>query len=296
MNPIAILRDSVRITFRAGPAWVLAFLLCLVMIPALLLAGGLGAILSYGMMPTQESPLAVLDLPLPDFSTTDWLLFLGLTLCMLTVLSLLTWAVQAAMIRAADAAADGKRLTVLGALHLGRRRWVSLLKLAFSFGLIIQALGIFPALLSVFLRENTAWGSAVAPLVQTFLSPFNLVLGVLVFLLMMSIALEDSRPKAAFRRIGTLIRSGWWGFLIAYAVQAVLALMIACLFAFILAVVGFLFLVAWLSGSPAGAVIGGLICLLASPVGLALLAFVLVFSTVFFTLTYRAAAEANPSA
>jgi hypothetical protein len=300
MNPFQILRDSIRITFRAWAPWILAFLLYLVMVPALILAGGMGAVASYGILPARENPLNALNLPLPDFSTLDWVLFLATSLMLLTISSLLSWAIQAAMIRAADSAADGKPISVVAALRLGKDRWMSLLKLAFTFGLVIQAMGILPALLSVVLRENTAWGSAVLPLVQTFLSPINLILGVLVFLLMMSVALEGSRPKTAFRRVGELVRSGWWGFLLAYILQAILALAIAFIFAFILTVALILFIAAGLSHSTTGTVLGVAICVLASPVGLALLTFIMVFSTVYFTLTYRSAAaeaarrNANP--
>jgi hypothetical protein len=300
MNPLTILRDSFRITFRSWAPWVLAFLLYLVMIPALIMAGGMGAVASYGILPARDNLLKTLNLPLPVFSTLEWVLFLTVTLVLLTITSLLAWAIQAAMIRAANAAADGKPVSVLAALRLGKDRWVSLLKLAFTFGLVIQAMGILPALLAIVLRENTAWGSAVLPLIQTFLSPINLVLGVLVFLLMMSVALEDSRPKTAFRRVGELVRSGWWGFLLAYVFQAILALLVAFIIAFILAVVLILFAAAWLSNSAAGTVLAVAICVLASPVGLALLTFVMVFSTVYFTITYRAAAaeasgrNANP--
>ena len=301
MNPFKILRESIRITFRAWAPWILAFLLCLVMIPALILAGGIGAAASYGILPEQDNPLNALNPPWADFSGLEWALFLFLSLILLTVFSLLSWAIQAAMIRAADAAAEGKTVSVRSALRLGRDRWMSLLKLAFTFGLVIQAMGILPALLAIILRENTAWGSAVMPLVQTFLSPINLVLGVLVFLLMMSVALEDSRPRTALRRVGELVRSGWWGFLLAYILQAILALTIALIFAFILAVALILFTASWLSNSAGGTVLAVAICILASPIGMALLTFVLVFSTAYFTLTYRAAsAEAagripNPS-
>ncbi len=292
MNPYAILRDSFRITYRTGALWALAFLLYLVMIPALVFAGGLGAVTSYLMLPAQENLLTDFKFPFQNLSTLEWVLFFAVSLCLLIVTSFLAWGVQAAMIRGADAAADGKPVSVMGSLRLGRQRWGSLLKLAFTFGLVIQALGILPALLALILRENTAWGSAVIPLLQTILSPFNTILGILVFLLMMSVALEDVRPKMAFRRIWTLIRSGWWGFLIAYMLQVFLALAIAFLFAFILAVVVFIVLLAWTSQSTVEAVIAGAICLLSTPVGLALLTFVLVFSTVYFTLTYRAAAFA----
>jgi hypothetical protein len=301
MNPLHILRDSIRITFRAWALWILAFLLYLVMIPALILAGGMGAAASYGILPAQDNPLNALNLSWPVFSTLEWALFFVISLILLTASSLLSWAIQAAMIRAADAAADGKPLSALNALKLGKDRWLSLLKLALTFGLIIQAMGILPALIAIFLRENTAWGSAAMPLVQTFLSPINLVLGVLVFLLMMSVALEDARPRRAFRRVGEIVRSGWWGFLLAYLLQGVLALVIAFIFAIVLAMVLILFTAAWLSNSTAGTVLAVAICVLASPIGLALLTFVMVFSTVYFTLTYRgAAAEAagrvpNPS-
>ena len=292
INPLAILRDSFRIACRTGALWALAFLLYLVMIPALVLAGGLGAVTSYLMLPAQENRIFDLPIPFQNPSTVEWALFFAVSLGLLVVTSFLAWGVQAAMIRGADAAADGKPVSIKDSLRLGRRRWASLLKLAFTFGLVIQALGILPALIALILRENAAWGSAVIPLLQTILSPFNTILGILVFLVMMSIALEDVRPKMAFRRIWSLIRPGWWGFLLAYLIQVFLALAIALIFAFIMAVFLFISIIAWSSQSAVGAVIAGAICLLSSPVGLALLTFVLVFSTVYFTLTYRAAAQA----
>jgi len=300
MNPFLILRASLRITFRAGTPWVLALLLYLVMIPALILAGGLGAAASYGMLPSGQNPLGNIQLPFLDFSTVEWVLFLLVSLILLTGTALLAWVVQAAMIRAVDASADGRPISVLEALTLGRDRWWSLLKLALTFGLVIQTLGVLPAMMAILLRDTPASSSAVMPLVQTFLSPFNAILGILVFLLMMSIALEDARPRKAIRRVGELVRKGWWGFLLAYIVQAILALAVAFVFAIILAVVMILFTMAILSNSPAGTVIGIVICVLASPVGLALMTLVMVFSTVYFTLTYRAAAaeatgrEAHP--
>jgi hypothetical protein len=292
MNPYVLLRDSFRITYRTGALWALAFLLYLVMIPALVLAGGLGAVTSYLMLPGRENLLIGFQFPFQNLSMLEWVLFFAVSLFLLVVSSFLAWGVQAAMIRGADAAADGKPVSVKDSLRLGRQRWGSLLKLAFTFGLVIQALGILPALLALILRENTVWGTAVVPLLQTILSPFNTILGILVFLLMMSVALEDVRPKMAFRRIWGLVRSGWWGFLIAYILQVFLALAMAFVSAFILAVVVFLLLLAWSSQSAVEAVMAGAICVLSSPVGLALLTFVLVFSTVYFTLTYRAAADA----
>jgi hypothetical protein len=293
MNPYVLLRESFRITVRTGTLWVLAFLLYLVMIPALILAGGMSALTSLLVFPAEENLPVRFSLPIPQMSAAEWVLFFAVSFILLIVTSFLSWVVQAAMIRGADAAADGRPVSAVDALRLGRGRWGSLLRLAFTFGLAIQALGILPALIALILRRDAAWESAVVPLVQTFLSPFNTVLGVLVFLLMMSIALEDVRPRAAFTRLWTLIRSGWWGFLLAYILQAILALAVAFVFAGILAVVVFILLMAYVSRSAVEAALAGAICLFSAPVGLAALTFILVFSTAYFTLTYRTAAGAT---
>jgi hypothetical protein len=290
LNPFAILSRSLRLSIRTWQLWVLALLLYLVMIPALVLAGGLGVLSFYWLMPSAGdglagAPLAAVELPL-----WEGIAFIVVGFLLLVLASVLSWAVQAAMIRAAGFAADGRAASLRESLALGRQRWVSLVKLAFSFGLIIQALGVLPALLALLLRENTGWVSFGLPLVETFLSPFNIVLGVLVFLVMMSIALEDMRPRLAIRRVAALFRAGWWGFLLAYVIQAGLALAIAFVFAFILLIVVVIFGLGILGQSAVPTLIAGAICLLATPVGLALLTFVLVFSTVYFTLTYRAAA------
>lgn len=297
MNPLALLRESLRLSIGTWRLWVLVLLLYLVMIPALALAGGLGVLSFYWLMPDYGGA-ASLPIPQISFSLGSGILLILIGFVLLVLTSVLSWAVQAAMIRAAGAAADGRRQPLRESLSLGRQRWISLLKLAFTFGLIIQALGVLPALLTFLLRDNSGWAAFGLPLVQTFLSPFNIVLGVLVFLLMMSIALEDMRPRPAFRRVAALFRSGWWGFLLAYVFQAVLALAVAFLFALVLVVVAFVFGLGILSQSTVSMLIGGAICLFSGPAGLALLTFVLVFSTVYFTLTYRAAAgqaDAPPS-
>jgi hypothetical protein len=242
------------------------------------------------MMSGKESSPEGFFLPLQNISTGGWVLYVFVTLILLTVSSLLTWAVQAAMIRAADSAADGKPVAVIDSLRLGRQRWGSLAKLALTFGLAIQALGILPPLLALVAREKTPWGVALTQLVQAFLTPVSVILGIMIYLLTMSIALEDIRPKMAIGRIWQLVRSGWWGFLLAYVFQAILALAAAFVFAVILAVVLLILMLGLLNQSTLEIILAGAICLISSPAGLLLLIFIMVFSTVFFTLTYRAAA------
>jgi hypothetical protein len=296
IHPLQIIRDSVRISLRTPGLWAIALLLLLVMVPAFVLSGGFGVVTFYMMMSGKGGPTIGFRAPAPDLSAGGWALYIVLTLILLTASSLLTYAVQAAMIRAASAAADGTPVSILAALRLGGQRWASLIKLGLTFGLVIQGLGILPALIALSMQQNAVWGAGLMQAAQSFLAPVNFILGVMVFLLMMSIALEDVRPKTAFRRMREVVRSGWWGFLIAYVLQAVLALAIAFIFAVVIAIVAFMLLLAWASRSYTEAVIAGAICLLSTPVGLALLTFILVFSTVFFTLTYRAAAAAAGAA
>jgi hypothetical protein len=296
MDPIRILRESIRITLRSGPLWILVVLLCLVMIPAFLLSGGFGAATLYLMMPGMgfDSPDALL--PLRSLSAGAWAVYILLTLILLILFSLLSWAVQAAMIRGADAAADGRPLSVAGALRLGRQRWVSLAKLAVTFGLVIQAIGILPPLLTLAAGEGSSWGAALAQMSQSVLMPLSIVLGIAVFLMTMSIALEDVRPRMAFGRVWRLLRAGWWGFLLAYVLQGILALAVALAFGVVLGVAVLVLLLGTLMDSTAEIVLAAAICLIASPLGILALIFILVFSTVFFTLTYRAAAAAAAAA
>lgn len=291
MNPLHTIRESIRITLHSGSMWILVFLLYLVMIPAFILSGGFGAVTLYLMMPGMGLAMPDFLLPLQDLSAAGWAAYFLISLFLLTFSSLLSWAIQAAMIRAADAAADGNRLSFRGAMRLGGQRWISLAKLAVTFGLIIQAAGIAPPMLALAAGENSTWGAALVQTSQTVLLPLNTVLGILVFLLTMSVALEDVRPRIALRRIVRLIRAGWWGFLLAYILQGVLAVAVAITFAVILAIAAFLLMLGILSDSVIESVLAGAVCVFAAPVGIGALTFVLVFSTVFFTLAYREAAR-----
>jgi hypothetical protein len=288
MNPIEIFRNSLRISLRTRALWVLALLFLCSVLPAFLLAGGFGVVTGFLLLPAEASDAWSVLSPLRYLPAAGWIAYIVVTLALLTAASLLSWAVQAAMIRAADAAADGRAVSVRASLQLGKQRWQSLAKLAFTFGLLIQALGFLPVLLALLLAKGTLWGMTVMQLTQTVLAPVSTVLGIGIFLLTMSIALEDVRPRVAAGRVWKLIRSGWWGFLLAYVVQIALALSIAFVFAGLIAVVLFIFISGWYFHSSLEYVIGLAICVFSSPVGLVLIIFALVFSTVLFTLTYRA--------
>ncbi len=292
LNPIGIFRSSLRITLHTWQLWVLTLILYCTLLPAFLLAAGFGAATAYLTTPAQFSRIGVASPP-PNLPAAGWIVYILLTLLVLTATTLLSWAIQAAMIRASDAATDGAPVSIRASLQLGKQRWQSLAKLAFTFGLIIQALGILPLVLVLALAGTTAGGAGAYSLLQTVLLPISTILGIFLFLLTMSIALEDVRPRMAAQRIWKVIRSGWWGFLLAYVLQGMLALAFVLSFGFLLAIAAILFLSGSLLHSTLEYVLGAAICVFFSPVGLALLTFIMVFSTVFYTQIYRAAARAS---
>ena len=291
LDPIGIFRSSLHITLRTGQLWVLTLLLYCALLPAFLLAAGFGAVTAYLSAPAQFSRAAGVSTPIPHLPVAGWIAYILVTLVVLTATTLLSWAIQAAMIRASDTASDGAPVSIRASLQLGKQRWQSLAKLAFTFGLIIQALGILPLVLVLALAGNPAGGAGAYSLLQTVLLPVSTVLGIVLFLLTMSIALEDVRPRMAMQRIWSVIRSGWWGFLLAYVLQGILALAFVLSFGFLLAIAVILFLSGSLLHSNLEYVLGAAICLFFSPVGLVLLTFIMVFSTVFYTQIYRAAAR-----
>jgi hypothetical protein len=293
LDPIGIFRSSLRITLHAGRLWVLTLLLYCTLLPAFLLAAGFGAATAYLSSPAQFSPVAGVTSPLPHIPAAGWIAYILLTLVVLTGTTLLSWAIQAAMIRASDAASDGLPVSIRASLQLGSQRWQSLAKLALTFGLIIQALGILPLVVLLALAGTPVGGAGAYSLLQTVLLPVTTVLGIFLFLLTMSIALEDVRPRMAVQRIWKVIRSGWWGFLLAYVLQGILALAFVLSFGFLLAIAVILFLLGGLLHSTLEYVLGGAICVFFSPVGLALLTFIMVFSTVFYTQIYRSAAKSG---
>jgi hypothetical protein len=291
MDPIGLIRSSARITFRTPQLWALTLLLYCTVLPAFLLAAGFGAATAVLTAPSMVSGAVEINSPLPHLFLGGWIAYILVTLVVLTATSMLSWAIQAAMVRASDAAAEGGPVSIRASLRLGKQRWQSLAKLALTFGVAIQALGILPLVVMLAVAGYGVERATMLSLLQTVLLPVTTVLGILLFLLTMSIALEDVRPRAAIQRVWKLMRGSWWGFVLAYLLQVILALGLVLLFVFLIAIAAILFISGYLLHSSLEYLIGGAVCVFSSPVGLFCLTFVMVFSTVFFTQIYRAAAK-----
>jgi hypothetical protein len=108
---------------------------------------------------------------------------------------------------------------------------------------------------------------------------------------MMSVALEDFKPGAAFKRGWKVFSAGWWAFVFVFGIAFVLSLlgsMIVTATALALLVPGLMLLAV---STPLGAialVIGGL---LLTPLAVFLSIFIAVFTLVLYTLAYREAAR-----
>jgi hypothetical protein len=291
IDPIALIRSSLRIALRTPALWMLTLLLYCALLPAFLLAGGFGAATAYFIAPSQAFGAANVNSPLLRLPIGGWIAYILVTLLVLTTTTLFSWAIQAALIRGSDAAAAGQAVSIRASLQLGKQRWQSLTKLALTFGVIIQALGILPLVLVIAFSGGDAGRAGMLSLAQTVLLPVDTVLGILLFLLTMSIALEDVRPRAAMQRVWKLMRGSWWGFLLAYLLQILLAMAFIIPFAFLLTIAIFLALSGLFLQSSLEYILAGAICVFSSPVALAFLTFIMVFSTVFFTQIYRAAAK-----
>jgi hypothetical protein len=106
------------------------------------------------------------------------------------------------------------------ALRLGRARAINIVKLSAAFGVIAAVIGIGPSLALILLGDKSPPGVSLIHLAQTGLSPVTMALNFVVLLAIMSIALEDFTPRAAFGRAGSVLRSGWWAFLVVIGLTA----------------------------------------------------------------------------
>jgi hypothetical protein len=286
-----LLRESWRITWRNRGLWLLTLLMFVAFLPASALSGAFGGVAALVTLPMSD-PLPRWMIQLRDMPVWAWLLITAAALIVLVICTAMSWLLQAAAMRGAAMAAERGTFALGEALRLGRRRALNLLTLSFTFGLLIIALGLLPPLALILLAGRFAFGVQLMQLAQTGLAPLNVALGVVLLLVMMSVALEDVGPGKAFGRAWRVFRSGWWGFALALGIAllasfalALLSLPVAVLL--IVVAVGLSLL-----NSPAILVVALLLaCGVFGPIGLFLMLFTAVYTLVLYTLTYRGAAR-----
>lgn len=254
-----------------------------VFVPTLILTGGISGatvLLSQDILINQFELVSRLD----HLSSQTWLFILSAALLLLVLSTASSWVLQAAAMRASIMAADGAPVSLRGVLSLGRQRFGNILKLSLVFGFVLAVLALLPALLDIIFRGSPA-GSYISNATHIGLLPLNTILGVVVLLVLMSVALEEVTPAASFRRSWRVFKTGWWGFLLVMAATLVLSAIPVV----ILAPLVFIGMVALVVES--GWLLLLAAALILTPLSLAASLFSAVFTLVMYTLIYRASAR-----
>lgn len=285
MNIGEVVRTSWRITWRSWQLWLLGLLLFIVFLPAGTLASGFGVVSALLVLPW-AGPQPGWLIQLRRVPGPAWLGIAAVALIVLVGTSAIAWLLQAASIRGAALAAEHGTFRLSDALRLGRQRVVSLLKLSLTFGALVALLGLLPPLAAVLLQDRPGAGTTLLQAMQTFLAPLNLVLGLALLLVMMSIAVEDLRPRAAFQRAWLVFRSSWWGFVLVLGLSAAPVVVVAILLIPLGVVLALTFV------SDFGWALAAMCALAISPLILGVILFTSVFTLVVYTLIYRAASAA----
>lgn len=285
MNIGEILRNTWRLTWRLWQLWVLMLLLLIVFTPSIVLAAGFGG-LAGALLTPLPGPMPGVD-QLRQLPAWLWIIAAVVILAVLVVTTALSWMLQAAAMRGAALAMERGSFSLGEALTLGRQRVSSLLKLSLTFGALIAALGILPPLIVILLADQSSFGLQWLQTFQALLTPVNTVLSIVLLLVMMSVALENLRPRQAFRRAWRIFRLGWWGFLLVYGISFVPAVIVVLL---LLPVIILLVMSLTLAPDllPLLALATGVFC---SPILLILILFISVFTLILYTLTYQSAAR-----
>jgi hypothetical protein len=287
MNVGQILRDSWRITIHNWPLWLLTAGLAITFVPAFTLGGALG-----GMA-------AVVTLPARGFEP-EWLARLRMlpawqivagwaaALMVMVLTGALAYLLQAAVIRGAALAAEHGRVSLGAALHLGWRRVLNILGLSLTLGTVILVLGLLPWLGVILVNQHLGpAGASLLHVVQALSSPVSPALGMALFLMLMAFAVEDVRPRAAPGRAWAVFRKGWWAFLLVVGLSLALAIPVVVLALPVALIVPLAFVANRVLGALVGLLCGGG----AGLIGAAYLILTFVFTTVLYTLVYRAAAR-----
>ncbi len=285
----AILKSTFRITFTAYPLWILNFMLIIAFVPALALAGVLGGV---SAVMAFESPTAFTpswQRALRDLPFYVWLIIGAVAWIALVITTAISWILQASSMHGTSIAADKGSVSFKEALSLGKQRVMSLLTLSVIFGMIIGGLSLSPPLIALFFRGSL--GVGFESFLQTALAPINFVLGIVLLLAMMSIALEDLKPGAAFKRGFSVFKTGWWAFIFVIATSGIVGGGVALVAAVLIGIPVFVGILIMIASPPIGIIVIVVGLIIVGVIVLVLMILTAVFTIVLYTLTYKEASR-----
>lgn len=287
MKFLELARQSLRITLGHWRLWALAAAMSFSFIPALLIGAAFGSLAAVLTLPVQGS-LAALSAPLRQISPGTWLVLAALSLIVMVVSTAISCAMQAAAMRAAAAAAAGHPLGLRGSLRLGRRRFINILKVSLLYGVLIAAIALLPPLLLLVVPDD-GFVAAASNTLGTTLAPLNSILGIIILLVLISIALEDVGAEAAAGRTWTVFKNAWKEFVAVTSITVVTGIVQTLMLApfLVLLVLALLAQQGWAVVLLCGAVSIPLVLLVWLGTG--------VYALVLYTLVYQAAAQRAPA-
>lgn len=282
-----LLRESWRITRTSPALWLISLILFVAFVPAGLLSGGLAGLAAALTLPLSGEAAGWLA-AVRAWPAGAWVAAWVVAVAVLVATSALTYLAQAALIHGAAAAAErGGPAAWADCLRLGAPRVRRLLALSLTVGAAIAVLSLAPVGLRVWLTQTGMTGGALwVEAGNSVLATVVSAAGLVFFLVVLAIAVEDVRTRQAPGRAWAVFRQGWWAFLLVAALSAAPVFVGLGLLAPVaaLAVVTVFF-------PEAGGVFLGLYGLLALPAFLGVLLFGSVFGTTLYALVYRAAAQ-----
>jgi hypothetical protein len=283
MNIGEIFRESWRITTRCWKLWLLMLVVFFAFVPTLVLTGGItgaATLLSQDLFGFQTEFLPVFG----SLSPMEWILILLAVLVLVMVSAAVSWIFQAAAMRASIMAAEGSPISMKNALGLGHGRFIHILKLSVMFGFVLAFLGLMPVVPDLLL-EGTSFEAIFKGAAQISMLPVNTILGLVVLLVLMSVALEEVTPRRSFGRAWQVFKKGWWGFLFVMAATLALSILPVLLLVplLFLAIIALVLETGWMLFLAATLVL--------APLSLGVSLFSAVFTLVMYTLIYRSAAK-----
>jgi hypothetical protein len=284
MNPIEIFKDSLNVSLRTWRLWVLGVCAYAVALPAGLwgLVFGLG--ISAKQNPEMAQSASWMQF-LAAMPVWGWILAFVLMVVLMLLLQYANSIFSVAMMRMVVDVEEGRPAAMRQSLKLGSKRWVGIAQLMLTLGAIIVLITSLPLLVGVLSAQVSPLGVLAMQVVQLIGLPFTLVLSILLLVVLLVVAIEELPLRDALPRAGGILRTAWWCFLLAYFVLMVLSFGIAMLAVPVLMIGLFL---AFLSSAAAPWVLL-ILCVVVSPIGLALMALLMAFWIAMLTTIYRAA-------
>jgi hypothetical protein len=207
----AILRAGWAIASNSWLLWLLHLLLLVAFVPTLMLTASVfGGLMALRVPWSPDQPAWLISLR--QITPSGWLGLAGAAFTLFSGSSAVLLLLQAVAIRAARLAAEPGRHSTRQAFQIGMRRLSGIIKISLLLGMLLTLSGVALAL-----QLPTDPEARLGPLLLAALAA--LLMGLVFFMLMLSIVLDNLDLGPAARRAAHMLRQRWQGFLPVFAIS-----------------------------------------------------------------------------